>query len=271
MDSPPIMRLAVAADDNFVTHASVVARSMGGMHVAEQPDLTLVDSGLPCDTFNFVCRARLTPESTDRRIAEAVSYFDAVDRPFSWWVGPADQPCHLGDRLVEAGLERTGTELAMAAELDRLPDGTSAPDHLEIRRVATTADLERFALILAANWTPPDPDVLRFYERAASIVLGSACAQRLYLGFLGNEPVATAEITLGGGVGGVYNVSTRGPFRRRGIGTAVTLQPLLEARAEGLRIGVLQAAAEGVGLYARLGFRAFGDITEYKPPPSASA
>jgi len=271
MDSPPVMRLAGAGDDNFVTHASLVARSVGGMHVAEQPDLTLVDSGLACDTFNFVCRARLTPESADRRIAEAVSYFGAVGRPFSWWVGPADQPRDLGDRLVEAGLERAETELAMAAELDLLPEKMPAPDQLGIRRVATTADLERFALILAANGTPPDPDVLSFYEQATSIVLDSDCAQRLYLGFLGDEPVATAEITVGGGVAGVYNISTREPFRRRGIGTAVTLQPLLEARSEGLRIGVLQAAAEGVGIYARLGFRAFGDITEYKPPVSASA
>jgi hypothetical protein len=28
---------------------------------------------------------------------------------------------------------------------------------------------------------------------------------------------------------------------------------------------VLQAAADGIGLYARVGFASFGDITEYKP------
>ena len=50
------------------------------------------------------------------------------------------------------------------------------------------------------------------------------------------------------------------------MGMALTLQPLLDARDGGLRTGVLQAAAAGVGVYTRIGFQRFGDITEYKPP-----
>jgi hypothetical protein len=47
----------------------------------------------------------------------------------------------------------------------------------------------------------------------------------------------------------------------------MTLRPLLDAREQGFGIGVLQAAPEGVGVYARVGFEPFGQITEYKPPP----
>jgi ribosomal protein S18 acetylase RimI-like enzyme len=75
---------------------------------------------------------------------------------------------------------------------------------------------------------------------------------------------------LGGGVVGLYNICTREDYRRRGIGTALTLQPLLEARARGLHIGVLQASAAGAGVYTRIGFTSFGTITEYKPPTYAS-
>jgi predicted acetyltransferase len=59
-------------------------------------------------------------------------------------------------------------------------------------------------------------------------------------------------------------------YRRRGVGTAMTLRPLLDARDSGLRTGVLQAAAEGVSIYARIGFKPFGHIAEYKPISAAN-
>src|SRR5574341_532526 len=52
--------LASAANANFVTHDSWVAQHTPGMHIVDEEGYLLVDSGLPCDTFNIVCRARLT-------------------------------------------------------------------------------------------------------------------------------------------------------------------------------------------------------------------
>jgi hypothetical protein len=43
------------------------------------------------------------------------------------------------------------------------------------------------------------------------------------------------------------------------------MRPLLEARVAGYGACVLPAAAQGVGIYEWIGFRAFGGITEYKP------
>jgi len=60
------------------------------------------------------------------------------------------------------------------------------------------------------------------------------------------EPVATAEESIGGGVAGRYNMSTTMEFRRRGIGSAMTLGALPVRR---LVRGVLQAAEPGVGVY----------------------
>jgi hypothetical protein len=49
----------------------------------------------------------------------------------------------------------------------------------------------------------------------------------------------------------------------------MTWRPLHDARAGGCDLGVLQAAPDGVSIYRRLGFTAFGDITEFKPGPGA--
>jgi ribosomal protein S18 acetylase RimI-like enzyme len=95
-------------------------------------------------------------------------------------------------------------------------------------------------------------------------LLASDSPQWRYVGYLSGEPVATAELTASGGIAGLYNIATLESYRRHGIGTALTLRPLLDARAAGFHTGFLQAAAAGVGMYTRIGFERFGDITEYK-------
>ncbi len=258
--------LLAAADDNLVAHAAWVQQRTPGMRVDVEPDLVLIDSGLPCDTFNVVCRARLEPGTAHARIRAAVDYFARVGRPFSWWLSPGNQPANLDALLLAAGLHRAETELAMAADLHTLRLGELSPGGLQIRRVHTAAQLQDFAQITAANWTPPDADVLRFYELAAPALLANDAAIWLYVGYLEEVPVAAAELTVGGGVVGLYNIATLAAYRRRGFGTALTLQPLLHARAYGYRTAILQAqGADGVRVYARVGFEPFGQITEYKP------
>jgi ribosomal protein S18 acetylase RimI-like enzyme len=154
----------------------------------------------------------------------------------------------------------------MAADLDTLQLHDLSPDGLEIRRVRTPAELQDFAQIVAANWVPPDAEVHHFYTLAAPVLLLPESPQWLYIGYLAGQPVATAELVVGGGVAGLYNICTLEAYRRRGIGTALTLRPLLDARDGGFRTGVLQAAAGGVGVYTRIGFMRFGKIAEYKPP-----
>jgi ribosomal protein S18 acetylase RimI-like enzyme len=257
--------LADAADENLATHASWAATRIPGSWVRIEPELVVVDSGLDCDTFNVICRSRMQPGDAAPRIAMAIDRFRRAHRPFSWWVGPGDRPADLGERLAGAGLARAESELAMACDLAALRDVDDAPDGLEVRRVRTAAELADFARLNASNWDPPDRNVIRFYAMAAPALLAPDAPLRFYLGYVGGEPVATSELTVGGGVVGLYNISTRAPFRRRGIGTALTLRPLLDARAEGHTTAVLQAAPDGIGVYRRVGFEPFGEITEYKP------
>jgi GNAT superfamily N-acetyltransferase len=256
--------LAYAADENLAVHASFIAGRIGG-RVQSDDQLVAIDSGLPCDTFNIVCRARLDPAAAPRRIAGAIDFFEAAGHPFSWWMGPGFAPSNLASLLVAAGLERAETERAMSLELESLPSHTITVKGLEVQRVRTTHALDRFASLTASNWQPPDQWVVEFYRRASSVVLSETSPQWFYIGLLDGEPVATAELAVGGGVVGLYNISTLAPYRGRGIGSAMTHRPLVDARAAGWRTAILQASEGGLGVYRRLGFTPFGDVTEFKP------
>jgi len=256
-----------AADANMVTHAGWVQQRVVGMKVVESPALVLVDSGLPSDTYNLVCRARMERGQALERVREAIGYFREVGRPFTWWVGPADQPTELGELLLVAGLERVESELAMAADLVRLPMRGELPG-FRVERVRTAAQLADFARVIGGSEATPDLHVLRFYELAAPVLLTEVSPLWIYVGYLEDVPVATAEVTVAGGVAGLYNISTLAPYRRRGFGMAMTVRPLLDARAVGVGTAVLQASSEGVSMYTRVGFLTFGQITEYKPTDS---
>jgi GNAT superfamily N-acetyltransferase len=256
--------LLEALDENLAVHAAWIQRRVPGMMVRDDGGFLLVDSGLPTDTFNLVCRARLQPADAAACAAEGIEWFRARRRPFSWWVGPADTPPGLGSTLTSLGLEAAEAETAMAADLTALrPE--PLPDGLEVSRADTPAQLRGFAAINSANWTPPDADVVQFYEAAAPFLLGGEAPLRFYLASLRGVAVATVEVTIAGGVAGIYNVSTLEHWRRRGYATALLRRVLIEARDGGTLRAGLQAAPGAVGIYRRLGFAPVGAITEYKP------
>jgi GNAT superfamily N-acetyltransferase len=178
-------------------------------------------------------------------------------------VSSADRPAALSSLLTDHGLARAETETAMVAHLGQLEPLPLRG--FQVRRARTPEQICEFATINAANWAPPDEDVLRFYEAATPLLLSEAAPLRCYVGYAEGVAVAAAEVTIAAAVAGVYNVSTLEAWRGRGFASALLRHALLDARAEGTSRAVLQAAAGATGLYRRLGFIPAGEITEFKP------
>jgi ribosomal protein S18 acetylase RimI-like enzyme len=85
-----------------------------------------------------------------------------------------------------------------------------------------------------------------------------------------DETIATAIAFDHGGDCGIYNMSTLGPARRRGLATALTARHLHDATERGSSTASLQATPMAEGIYAAAGFRDLGRFLEYAPSARAA-
>jgi GNAT superfamily N-acetyltransferase len=88
----------------------------------------------------------------------------------------------------------------------------------------------------------------------ASLGLAGDRPLRHYLAWLNCRPVGVSQLFLGRGAAGLYCVATLRDVRHKGIGTAITLAPLQDARALGYHVAVLAPSREAQSMYRRIGF-----------------
>ena len=249
---------------NLYGHLAFVPAHLPGGRTRAEVDALLVDSGLPCDTFNKITRLRL-PEGRgfDARLLALEKFFQG--RPFTWWLGPDTEPDNLGAELERRGLRREEVSVGMNLDLSRLsgqePD-TAVP--LTVRPARHPSELAAYAALLAANWEPPDTCVTQAYAGAEAALLTPRCPLRFVVGYADGEAVCGAEFRLGPGtLAGVYGLVTPARHRRQGFASRLLWAALVDLRAAGFTHATLQASEDGLHLYRRMGFQPSGDWVEY--------
>jgi GNAT superfamily N-acetyltransferase len=109
----------------------------------------------------------------------------------------------------------------------------------------------------------PEFTIDELFEVFSALGFTEESTWRNYVGRLYGEVVTTASLAVVAGIAGIYNVATLLKVRRRGLGAAMTLAALREARELGYRIGILQSSAMGFGIYRRLGFKLYSNYYIY--------
>jgi len=204
---------------------------------------------------NSIFRARLAPERVEAKIAEIVADMSAKGAGSAWWeVFPNSQPPNLADYLLAAGLRHVGGEPAMVADLHALDENTSTPPNFLIVRVNDEATLYDWYVASVAGFEGTLAAGRPYYDAYACLGFDPTGAWHHYVGYLDGEAVTSSTLLLAEGLAGIYDVSTIPAARRKGLGKAITLAPLLEARARGYRYTMLFASHEGYNLYRSIGF-----------------
>ena len=185
-----------------------------------------------------------------------------------WHIGPATRPANLGEYLQAHGFTGSARSTSgMAMDLTALNEGLPAPPGLTIEQIGDIETVRLCQVTFEDVFEWPDFAADALLDYYLSVGLGAQSPRRYYIGRLKGEPVATSELVLGGGVAGIYGVATVPDARRQGIGTAMTLAPLREARALGYRVGVVHTGVRNeraLSVYHKIGFREYCKMGGYE-------
>lgn len=247
--------LTTALEGNLVEFLIYYGKAPGA-YIHQDATATWVLTGIREPFFNAVVRTDLPSDHLDDAIDVTLAPFIARRVPMLWWVTPATRPAGLGAHLEAHGLIYRGEGPGMAADLRTLSDDGAAAAGFTVEEVTDEVTL--------LEWIRTNQ---RAYDDSASAIDGAYVAMestlgfgahlpyRRFLGRLNGAPVATAALFLGAGVAGLYAVACIGTARRRGVGSAISLAALREARALGYRAAVLESSPSGFNVYSRIGFR----------------
>lgn len=249
--------LTAAVEANFAAFFAYLGRAPQAV-AHEDAETAWCISGIPIAEYTAVTRFQMpdgaAPAAVRERVRQILAAFAQRRLGMLWWVGPSTRPADLGDYLRDAGLEFVGPGPGMAADLAAL-NTAPAPVGLRITRVGDEAALRQWVYVAGAGYSEPDTILKARFAVHAALGLGDDQPLQRYLALLDGAPVAIAALFLGAGVAGIYEVATVPAARRKGIGGAVTLAALRQARTLGYRVGVLEASPMGFPVYQHLGFQ----------------
>jgi ribosomal protein S18 acetylase RimI-like enzyme len=263
-------RLGIAATDNLVALFSMMARLQSG-EVEETPTLGRHHSFPTNPMFKGVWKTRVAEADVDAAIDETIAWFQARNAPyFFWWTDDDTRPADLGDRLMARGfLSMEGAQQELAKGIVQTEAGAPVmvmsladadpsllarvPRGFRIEPVDTAERLADFKTVFVDTYQIPEWAGQGWVEATTAFGVGNS-PWRMFVGYLDGQPVATNMLVIGGGVASVYAVATIPQARGKGIGAAITLKPLLDARDEGQTHAVLFSSEQGYPVYRRLGF-----------------
>jgi GNAT superfamily N-acetyltransferase len=245
--------LTRAIEENLFALFRAIA-ALPGSELVETEELLLHRTGLSSPMFNGVSRTRGV-------LLEKVT--EHFSQPFFWWTGPQSSPGDLDERLEAAGLLDAGRDSpGMATALADIDEERARPPGVAVDPVQAEAGLQLWGRMFCEAHGAP-PAAARAWIDAARRLGFRDLPWDYWLARIDGDPVGLGLSFLGGGVVGVYGIGTLPAARRRGVGSALTLVPMLKAREEGYVAAILHATPEGELLYPRLGFREFCRISRF--------
>ncbi|TNE55520.1 MAG: GNAT family N-acetyltransferase [Bacteroidetes bacterium] len=246
-------------EHNFNLHACQLAGLTRGMYVYRTDAITFVDSGLSCDTFNII---HITDgvSLSRRELENVLDHFHTNQREYCIWINEINLTSRVERMLQELSLSRQNEETGMRLDLRHYKESRNSGRDT-VRIVDSRELLITYATVIAANWTPPDSNILKYFEKTASHYLDSRNPILLFLNYRDDIPASTLEFfPTDQETAGIYGFSTLEAHRGTGSGSALLEAALDYAQTAGYRYVLLQATEAAIGIYKRYGFR---EITRY--------
>lgn len=242
--------LLQAGHDNFrMTWETIVSHFPRGQ-IRQFGTISGVSAGVASPMYNRI----FVFESPDRDdLAAAVAWLSGHDVPFGVFV--ADDAIRDVEECAEdIGIESMDVSFPgmLMSSLEDVPPSKVTAD---IAAVADDTDLDDFRTVLS---TIPE------FPTDAELVMPTSIREvdmiTLFIGRINGQPAACGWLARAGDVAGVYGIGVDEPFRRQGLGEAMTREVLWAGRDAGCDVAVLQSTPLAVPLYEKMGFET---VTDY--------
>jgi ribosomal protein S18 acetylase RimI-like enzyme len=239
----------------FRTRAMLRLAAIAGLELVEEPGLVAVLSREPGSRGALL----VTDAVPEARLDAALS------RGYPMWIALLPAARGLAPAAAARGWAAQDDRVAMThPDLQRLPLPPLPPD-VQVLPVAVRQGSEGYPLVDAVRLSlsygeVQTPAAVRDLEIEARLLRSLPGIQ--FYAAVGPDGtcIGTAGSRVVQGAALVASVATDVAQRRRGIGTALTAVALRGAAAAGAREAYLDATAEGVGIYRRLGFVEIGPV-----------
>jgi CDP-glycerol glycerophosphotransferase (TagB/SpsB family) len=152
-----------AIDENFNLHASKIPGITEGMKVFRTENLTYIDSGLSCDTFNIIHITNGLQISINE-LADTIRYYKDRSLAFCIWVNEQNLTLELKSIFDRLGLKEQNKEPGMVLKLEDYPL-TDNPLHHKIIVVDSAERIGLFARSLQRTGHPPTKTLFLILKR----------------------------------------------------------------------------------------------------------
>ncbi|MFX0046619.1 MAG: GNAT family N-acetyltransferase [Candidatus Hermodarchaeota archaeon] len=226
----------------------------------ETEEFSRFSTGISFFFFNGVIDNHISSENAMKKIKENITFFKKRRVPFLWVLGPSSTPKNMGELLIKNGFIIDKLQ-GMAYNLKILNTERELLNKTEIIKVESMDNLKVWNdIILTGFEFPKEIRSDFFFEAFSFILLNNRASASAFLAYYDGNPVASSLVLYKAGVAGIHMVTTLEEARGNGIGTAITLAPLKEAKKLGYETAILHSTEMGLNMYKRMGFKEYCTI-----------
>lgn len=214
------------------------------------------------DWPNRIFRARFNPADVNEKISTVVKQIKLGMIPKIWTVTPSSVPKDLGKQLLAHGFYQHNVQSGMAIDLvttNIIPKQQNS--ELIIHRCCDPDTLRQLKFV-------SDTAFNRNVNFDIFVKMLNEKSIHFYVGSIHDQVVATLVISYSATFAGLHLVTTHPNYRKRGIAAAMVRNALYNIQKQGYPFAVLQASQLGEGVYQKIGFKKYLDLTHYALDPS---
>lgn len=206
---------------------------------------------IPIYIANHATSINVKEDEATNLIKRVTQYFSSRDFSYTCFrISPLTRPKSFSSLLEEQGFEKKIDQSVMIFKEKQL--GEKLGSEVKVNCISRS-EMDLYSKLLLSIFEMP-ADWKQGWNRLSLQWMQQG--MKFYVAYVDKKPVGTSALLSIKKTGGIFNVGTLNEYRRRGIGTTLTVHALLDSISEGNSLHTLQteAGSDAERLYKNIGF-----------------